>query len=152
MSAQQAHTIGKILASTNDQVVVFEHLKTAADGSASTATSEVPIGMARRASKVLAAYFVPASTLTADDTNYATLTVSKRAAGGGSKATVATASTTTTGTGGTGNFVAWVPVPLTVQTDNAVTALSQLSFEISKPGTGVVVPIGKLVVYVSDIH
>lgn len=148
MSAQQAHTIGKLIASTNDQVVVFDHLKTAADGSASTATSEVPIGMARRASKVIAAYFIPASTLTADDTNYATLTISKRAAGGGSKTTVASVSTTTTGSG---NFVAWVPVPLTVvAADASVTALSQLSFEISKPGTGVVVPIGKLVVYLSD--
>lgn len=150
MSAHQTHTIIKLAARDFDGVLAFEHLKTAADGSASTTTSEVPLGMARRQSKVLAAYFIPASTLTADDTNYATLTISKRAAGGGSKTTVASASTTTTGTG---NFVAWVPVPLTVVTaDATVTALSQLSFEISKPGTGVVVPIGKLVVYVSDAH
>jgi hypothetical protein len=148
MSAQQAHTIGKLLASTNDQVVVFDHLKTAADGAASTATSEVPVGMARRSSRVLAAYFVPAASLTADNTNNATIIVSKRAAGGGSKTTVASATTAITGTG---NFTAWVPVPLTVvSADATVTALSQLSFEITKGGTGVVVPIGKLVVYLTD--
>ena len=139
------NTAARVTAGYIDGAFAFEHLKTAADGSASTATSEVPLGMARRASKVIAAYFIPASTLTADDTNYATLTISKRAAGGGSKTSV---STTTTGSG---NFVAWVPVPLTVvAADASVTALSQLSFEISKPGTGVVVPIGKLVVYLSD--
>lgn len=142
------NTAARVTAGYIDGTLAFEHLKTAADGAASTTTSEVPLGMARRASKVIAAYFIPASTLTADDTNYATLTISKRAAGGGSKTTVASASTTTTGTG---NFVAWVPVPLTVvAADASVTALSQLSFEISKPGTGVVVPIGKLVVYLSD--
>ena len=143
------NTAARVTAGYIDGAFAFEHLKTAADGSASTATSEVPLGMARRASKVVAAYFIPASTLTADDSNYATLTISKRAAGGGSKTTVASVSTTITG--GSGNFVAWVPVPLTVvAADASVTALSQLSFEITKPGTGVVVPIGKLVVYLSD--
>jgi len=142
------NTAARVTAGYIDGAFSFEHLKTAADGAASTATSEVPVGMARRASKVLAAYFIPASTLTADDTNYATLTISKRAAGGGSKTTVASVSTTTTGSG---NFVAWVPVPLTaVAAEVTVTALSQLSFEITKAGTGVVVPIGKLVVYLSD--
>lgn len=142
------NTAARVTAGYIDGAFAFEHIKTAADGSASTATSEVPLGMARRASKVVAAYYIPASTLTADDTNYATLTISKRAAGGGSKTTVASVSTTTTGSG---DFVAWVPVPLTVvAADASVTALSQLSFEISKPGTGVVVPIGKLVVYLSD--
>lgn len=142
------HTAAKATAAYLDGAFAFEHLKTAADGAGSTATSEVPLGMARRASKTLAAYFIPASTLTADDTNYATLTISKRAAGGGSKTTVASISTTTSGSG---NFVAWVPVPLTVvAADASVTALSQLSFEITKTGTGVVVPIGKLVVYLSD--
>lgn len=142
------NTAARVTAGYIDGAFAFEHLKTAADGSASTATSEVPLGMARRASKVVAAYYIPASTLTADDTNHATLTISKRAADGGSKTTVASVSTTTTGSG---NFVAWVPVPLTVvAADASVTALSQLSFEITKPGSGVVVPIGKLVVYLSD--
>lgn len=148
MSAQQALTVAKLIARDFDGTVTFDHLKTAADGSASTTTAEVPIGMARRQSRVLAAYFIPAAALTADNTNYATLTISKRAAGGGSKTTVASVATQITGSG---SWTAWVPVPLTIVTaDATVTTLSQLSFEIAKPGTGVVVPIGKLVVYLSD--
>lgn len=150
MSAQQTHTIIKLAARDFDGVLAFEHLKTAADGAAGDATSEVPAGMARRASKVLAAYYVPAANLTAHDTNYATLVISKRAAGGGSKTTVASIATTTTGSG---NWTAWVPVPLTlVSAETSVTALSQLSFEITKAASGVAVPIGKLVIYVSDAH
>jgi hypothetical protein len=147
MSAQQAHTIGKLNAGRYDGSLTFEHLKTAADGAAGDATSEVPVGMAMRASKLFRAYFIPAANLTAHDTNFATLIVSKRAAGGGSKTTIASIATTTTGSG---NFVAWVPVPLTLIADPSITALSQLSFEITKAASGVAVPIGKLVLVLSD--
>lgn len=121
------------------------HQKTAADGAASTATSETAVGMSVDAVTLEKVYFVPAAALTADDTNYATITASKRASGGGSKTTVA--SVTTQATGGSGNWTAWAPVEITLAAAPAPTiaALSSFTFEISKTGTGVVVPAGVLV-------
>jgi hypothetical protein len=49
------------------------------------------------------AFVEPAATLTASDTNYATIVISRRDAAGGNRVTVASKSTRSGGSGGTGN-------------------------------------------------
>lgn len=117
--------------------------KTAADGAAATATSEFPFFVAPFAGKVLhLAVANGASTLTASDTNYATVIVSKRTAGG---AAVAVAQFTTQTTGqpqGTGSWAAWSNLfaPAAGILANFAQG-DQITFQITKTGTGVVVPI-----------
>lgn len=118
------------------------HLKAAADSNAGDATAETPLGVAEEAATVTAVSYLPGDALTAHADNYATLLVSKRAAGGGSKTTVASV---TTQIAGSGDWTAWAPVDIPV-TSGALTAGQGLTFEIAKAGSGVVVPAGKLVV------
>lgn len=122
--------------------------KTAADGAAATATSETVFGMVAPTAggNVISVYFIPAAALTADPSNNATIQVQKRTAGGAA-VTVAQI-TTTTAAGGTGNWTAWQPVLITV-TAAAVAAGDALTFNIAKNGTGVVVPAGQLVAFIT---
>lgn len=116
--------------------------KSAADGAAATATSETVIGMVARASKLIGARFVPAAALTADNTNNAVITVSKRDSAGANKTTIASLTTNVA----SGNWVQWAPKALTLGLAAAiqVAAESSITFEIAKGGTGVVVPAGTL--------
>jgi hypothetical protein len=129
--------------------VAASFAKLAADGAAATATSETAMGMISPAAggNVVAAYFVPQAALTADPTNNATLTIQKRTAGGAA-VTIAQV-TTTTAAGGTGNWTAWQPVPITVSASAVANALDAITFNISKSGTGVVVPAGQILIFVS---
>lgn len=115
----------------------------AADGSAAATTAETVIGYVQRACKLLAVRYVPAAALTADATNNATITVSKRVAGGGSKTTIATIVTDVAG----GSWVQWSAKAFSLTgtaADLQIAAGSGLTFEIAKGGTGVVVPAGVL--------
>jgi hypothetical protein len=115
----------------------------AAHGAAGTTTAETVIGHVNFACKIIAARYVPAAALTADNTNNATITVSKRVAGGGSKTTIASITTNVA----SGNWTQWAPKDLTltaVAADLQIAANSGITFEIAKGGTGVVVPAGTL--------
>lgn len=118
------------------------------DALASTATAEIPVGVAVNASKIVKAYYLPGAALTADDTDYATITVSRYTAAGGSKTTIATV--TTKITGGTGDWTAKVPVAITLSADNAVAAGALITYEVAKEGSGVALPAGSLVLVLSD--
>lgn len=115
----------------------------AADGAAGTTTAETVIGYVHRACKLVAVRYVPAAGVTADATNNATITVSKRASGGGSKTTVATIVTDVAG----GNWTQWAAKAFSLTgtaADLQIAAGSGLTFEIAKGGTGVVIPAGVL--------
>lgn len=130
------------------------------DAAASTATAETVVGFVPKApganaslAKTLRVYYLPAAALTADDTNYATITVSKYTAAGASKTTVATV--TTTITAGSGDWVAFVPEEITLSATAANLILESgaiLTYEVSKAGTGVALPAGKLVVVLTDTY
>lgn len=113
------------------------------DGSASAATAESSFARADQAGTVIGLYFVPDAALTADDTNYATLTVKTRDGAGGAASTVA--SVTTKITGGSGDWTAFVPVSLGTLSNAALAAGALLTFTIAKSGTGVAVPAGQVV-------
>lgn len=115
------------------------------DGAANTATAETPIGMVYAPAQVVAVYYVPLAALTANDTDYATITVSKRTSAGASKTTVATLVTTVAG----GSWTAFARKAFTLTAtaaDLIVASGSTLTFEIAKAGSGVAVPAGDLVV------
>lgn len=120
----------------------------AVDGAAGTTTAEIAVGVCPQASKLVKAYYISAGTLTAHDTNYATITVSRYTAAGGSKTTIATV--TTKITGGTGDWTACVPVPITIQADNAIPAGALITYEVAKAASGVAIPAGSLVLVTSD--
>lgn len=117
--------------------------KPAADGAAGDATAEIPIYRAPVAGTVTAVHYTPEDTLTANDTNYATLTLYKRDSDGSNQAAVASVTTETTGSG---DWTAFASEALTVSS-GALTAGQGLSVAITKTGTGVVVPEGTLTVY-----
>lgn len=116
--------------------------KAAADAAAGTATAESLIPRHPRQERVVAIEYIPAAALTANDTDYATLTVYKRAAAGGSQ--TALASITTKITGGSGNWTAFVAVDFgTIATPDLLVG-DNLTVAITKAGSGVAIPIGFL--------
>lgn len=139
--------------------LVFE-VQRVVDAAANTATAETIVGFVPKApganasrAKVLRVYYLPGGALTAHDTDYATITVSKYTAAGGSKTTVATI--TTAITGGSGDWVAFVPEEITLSATAANLILESgaiLTYEVSKAGSGVALPAGKLVVVLTDTY
>lgn len=118
--------------------------KAAADGAAATATAEVPFhSVSTKTQQVLSVTFTPAATLTANDTDYATLTVRKRSALGADGGAVA--EVTTKITGGTGDWVAFKPVTIPlVATEPTLADGESLTIAIAKAASGVIVPAGVL--------
>lgn len=128
----------------------------AQDAAAGTTTAETVVGcsIAHPAnptgkSKILRAYYVPAAGVTAHDTDYATITISKYTAAGGSKTTIASLSTVIA----SGDWTALVPKQITLTStlaDRVLEAGAAITYQIAKPGNGVQLPAGKLVVVVGD--
>lgn len=114
----------------------------AADGAANTATAEKVIYRAHRAETITAILLALDSALTADNTNNATITIRRRSSSGGSAVTVATFTTNVAG----GNFVAFAPKSLGAISNAALAAGEVLTVEITKGGTGVQIPSGRLFV------
>lgn len=119
--------------------------KDAADGAASTATSEHVVHRMSSAGTIAAVYFIPDAALTGDATNNATLSVAKRDGAGGASSPIASRQTTAAN----GNWTAFVPVNFGTVSNAAVIAGDLLTFAISKGGTGVAVPAGLLVVLIN---
>ncbi len=116
--------------------------KTSADAMASTTTANTQIPFVNNFGfpiKLTAAYAVAVGgTLTADDTNYATITIKFDDGAAGTPAVAATWATTTTGTG---NWAVGVREAATLTAANCVLPDSGVAwFNIAKAGSGVVVP------------
>jgi len=122
--------------------------KAAADAAAGTASE---LWIARITKKILVnddVKIIAAASLTADDTNYATVSLEVDDGAGGANTVLA--SQTTKITGGSGNWVAGTALALTITTTAAdriidgATATKYLILKIAKTGTGVAVPVSTL--------
>ncbi len=112
--------------------------KDTADATALVATAQLPVGQLYSQSTPNSFRFVPSAAVAANITNYATLTVSKHNGAGGLSAVVATAITSSTGMGAFQGFIVTI-------TDGAAIAQGWvLTFEITKQGSGVIIPTGTL--------
>lgn len=120
--------------------IVTVYAKTAADAMASTTTANTSFWMNPYdfAVKVVSACILPQSTLTADPSNYATITVKTDDGAAGTPAVAVQWDTTTTGTGSWATSVKEAGTVTAANTNVAVGAC--LHFNIAKTGTGVVVP------------
>lgn len=124
------------------------HVKEADDSAAGDATAEIPVFQAQDAVTITGAFYLPASTLTANDTDYATLLCYRRDSSGGSQATIASVATTT---GGSGNWTAFDGVSLGTLSNTAIASGEMVTFEITKAASGVVVPRGSFQIeYTTD--
>jgi hypothetical protein len=121
--------------------VTFEK---AVDGSAAATTSLKRFYRAPGARTVAAVHYIPEAGLTANNSNFKSITVSQCSAVDGT--VVATAASLTTEITGSGDWTAGVPVPLTLGAGISLTAGQTLGFAIAKTGTGVVIPAGTFVV------
>jgi hypothetical protein len=122
-----------------DQTQAVQWFKESADSLGTTATSERVVFTAPEDITITGVFVEPAAALTASDLNYATITLARRDAGGGNKATVATQTTQTTGTG---NWTAFGPVSLGSLSTTALTDGQKVTLEITKPGgVGVILPV-----------
>lgn len=125
--------------------------KSADDGMASTATSETYTGIVvPYASRVKNIWYVATTGgITADNANYATVTISKRDSAAANQLTVATLTTTITSSG---NVTQGAPKALvTTKANIDVSALSTFTFSIAKSGSGVIVRGGKFVIELERI-
>lgn len=127
----------------------IEFKKAAADGAAGTTTAENMLGRMPFAGVVSSVHYCPDAALVADNANYATLIVWKRNAAGGAQVKVA--EVTTQIAGGSGNWVQFAPVNVPIVA-GAVVADDGILFQITKTGTGVVVPAGTLAIRYSDLR
>jgi hypothetical protein len=83
----------------------------------------------------------PAAALTANDTNYGTIVVSRRDATGGNRATVVSETTQTSGSGGTGSWIAFSTVSLGSLSNTSLTEGQKVTIEVTKTGLGVALPV-----------
>lgn len=108
------------------------------------ALSETYFGYLRVAMSLVSARVVPGGSLTADDSNNATVTVYKRTSSGASQTAIAALTTSTTDSG---NWTAGAAKDMGVETAGvACGAGSSISAAITKGGTGVTVPAGTAIV------
>lgn len=114
-------------------------VKPAADALASTTTAHGATGGAWNVGTKLikAIKLIPHGALTADDTDYATLTIGYNDGAGGAVTTIATI--TTKITGGSGDWTAGTAISLTLTT-TAIADGKLLSYAIAKAASGVAVP------------
>lgn len=133
-----------LAARTDFDTYIYQH---AGDGAAGDTIAERAFDATiKRNGTILSVEFMPSGTLTANDTNYATLSVAWRdGAGGGAQAV---ASQTTKITGGSGDWAAFVAEDLGTITNATVAPGAVLTFAQAKASSGVAVPAGALIVTV----
>lgn len=126
----------------------------AADGAAATATAETHVWSAPAHALdgvwLKAVKYLPSAALTADNTNNATLTLSKRDTAGGTQVTAAAETTNVA----SGSWVAFTPKAITLSATVAnqkLAAGEQLTLTIAKGGTGVIVPAGTLEIVYDEL-
>jgi hypothetical protein len=127
--------------------------KASADATAATTTSETFSGAyVPRKALLTQVVFVPTSGgLTANASNFGTVTISKRDAAGANKTSVATLTTTVASSGDLTQGAAKALVLSSTAGALTLSAGSSFTFEIAKTGTGVVVPAGKFVATVEYV-
>lgn len=129
----------------------YTFFKVAADGAASTATAYTagPIIRMKNAGRIMGAYVCPAAALTADASNNATVNAVSADGLGGTAVVMASLATDVAG----GSWVAGATKTMTVTSTAANTryaAGAVIAFNITKAGTGVVVPVSSIVIDVEE--
>lgn len=135
--------IGAVGAANSD---FFIYSKAAADGMASTTTAETDFNVYFPRIVICKAIRLTAQggTITADPTNNAVITVSKRDSAGANLTTLGTLTTNSAGLGGA-TLAQRATAAFTLTAANVrIAAGSTITFSIAKGGTGVVVPISML--------
>ena len=123
------------------QSMSIQWFKEAADGLGSTTTAERVVFTAPEDITITNVFLEPAAALVASDTNFATITLARRAADGTGQVTVASETTATAGAGGSGSWTAFSAVSLGSLNNTSVAAGEKLTIAIAKSGVGVAVPI-----------
>lgn len=116
--------------------------KPAVDGAANTTTAAQVIytNLGEDTVQIGAVCYTPEDVLTADDTNYGTMTAELRGTDGGLVGTVA--SQTTKITGGSGDWTAHKQVDFDLGAELSVAPGQSVTMKIGKSGTGVAIPPG----------
>lgn len=146
MNVNNQNEVGLTLAATEVKSVAVAAI-TAGSDSAPAEMSMGALGAATGITIGSASYLTP-GTLTANDTNYVTITVYKRTAGGAGVA-IAQATTKTSASGGTGNWVAFTPVTIQAIAGAFVSAGDAVTATIVHTAGGVAVPAGVLELFMS---
>jgi hypothetical protein len=107
---------------------------------AAAAVAETHVASIPAAQTLTALRIRPDAALTADDTNFDTITVSTRTSSGGSKTTLGSITTKTAGSGGTGNWTAFVDVTIPITGSAVLAAGMEITCEASLGGAGVALP------------
>jgi len=115
--------------------------KESADALATTTTAERVVFTAPENLTITEVFVEPAAALTASDTNYSTIVVSRRDAAGGNKVTVASKTTQTSGSGGSGSWTAFGTVSLGSLSNTSLAEGKKLTIEVTKTGLGVALPV-----------
>jgi ribose 5-phosphate isomerase RpiB len=115
--------------------------KESADSLQTTVTSERAVFTAPAGITITDVFVEPAAAVTASDSNYATIVVSRRDATGGNKVTLASKTTQTSASGGTGNWTAFGSVSLGSLSNATLVDGQKLTIEITKSGLGVTLPV-----------
>jgi hypothetical protein len=106
------------------------------DAAAATATAFTPFFRAHSKCRVVAAHLLPIANLTANDTNYATISLKKEDGAAGGAATLGQLLTKITG--GTGNWAAKVTEPITLTVANCELDEGHvLGVDVAKAAAGV---------------
>lgn len=122
------------------------HFYKTTDADGSQTWDETVILRVNEATTITAIYFCPDAAMTSNDSDYAQLTIQKRNGSGGGASTVASIATKTLLGGGTGDWTAFVPVSFGSISNGSLAIGNILTFEITKPGDGII-PAGNLIVY-----
>ena len=132
--------------------VHLKWVKAADDAMASTTTAEAFVASVPYAGLIKAIYFIPGAAITADASDFATLTVRKYDAAGANDEIVGTLTTELVAGGGIGNATAGVRYAFTlVSAQLPVVAGGSLTFEIAKAMSGVVVPASLFEVHMEKV-
>ena len=119
----------------------IQWFKESADGVGTTATTERVVFTAPENITITDVFIEPAAAVAASDTNYATITVSRRDATGGNRVTVASRTTQTAGSGGTGSWTLFSTVSLGTPSNTSISEGRKLTVEVTKTGLGVSLPV-----------
>lgn len=118
-----------------------------ADLTSTTAFAENGIMAFDQAATITSIVYIPDDALTANDTNFATISFKQRASNGSLNGSV---DSTSTATFGTGNWTAFSPVTLSPSLSSTYASFEAgevLTWQITKSGSGVTVPRGMLIVH-----
>ena len=133
------------LASPNSAKTIT-YKKDNADAAAADELDEFAFAEVNRVYVITGISFLPNAALTADNTDYATLSVYRRDLDGTNQGLIGEITTELLGSGGTGNWTAFNDLNITPANFKTGEDGAIFTFEITKAGSGVVVPSGTLLI------